>query len=332
MKLRDKIQSFMTILKVKILRKRVPLAIRFQLTNRCTLQCKYCNLWHTKSEELSTQQIITILDKLAKLGTKRISFSGGEPLLRKDIGEIIDYCWRKGIYPEMNSNGTLVPKMIKVVQNLDFLKLSLDGPEEIHDLVKGEGSYKKVIAAADIAYKNNMNFGFTTTLTKHNIDFLDYLLDTAKRYNTIVAFQPLKQFYRGVNNIEDLAPSQEEFKRAISKLVIEKKTGNRHMRNSLANLCHIYNWPRYEKLKCWAGKIFCIIDTNGDLCPCDRIGYNIPPPNCIELGVKEAINRLPEVHCNGCGFCGSLELNYLMYFRFDVLSSIKKIINGRNKV
>lgn len=329
MKLRDKIQSFIIILKVKILRKRVPLAVRFQLTNRCTLQCKYCNLWHTRSEELSTQQIISILDKLEKLGTKRISFSGGEPLLKEDIGEIIDCCWGKGIYPEMNSNGTLVPEMIKAVQNLDFLKLSLDGPEEIHDLVKGKGSYKKVIAAADIAYKNRINFGFTTTLTRYNIDFLDHLLDVAKRYDTIIAFQPLKQLYCGVSNIEDLVPSQDKFKRAISKLIIEKKAGNRHMRNSLANLWHIYNWPRYERLRCWAGWIFCIINTNGDICPCDRIGYSVLLPNCIELGVEEAIDRLPGVCCNGCGFCGSLELNYLMCFRFDILSSIRKIINGK---
>ena len=328
MKLRDKIKSFRAILKVRILRKRVPLAVRFQLTNRCTLRCKYCNLWHTRTEELSIQQVISILDKLAELGTKRISFSGGEPLLREDIGQIIDYCWEKGIYPEMNSNGTLVPKMIKVIQNLDFLKLSLDGPEEIHDLARGKGSYKAVMAAADAAYKDKINFGFATVLTKYNIDFLDYLLGIAKDYNTIVAFQPLKRLYRGISKIEDLAPAQDRFKRAISKLIIEKKAGNRHMRNSLVSLWHIYNWPRYEKLKCWAGRIFCIIDTNGNLSPCDRISYSAPVPNCIELGIEEAINRLPEVRCNGCGFCGSLELNYLMNFRFDILSSIKKILSG----
>lgn len=332
MKLRDKIESLGAILKIKVSRGRVPLAVRFQLTNRCTLQCKYCNLWHTKVEEISTQQVIDILDKLAELGTKRISFSGGEPLLREDISEIIDYCWKKGIYPEMNCNGTLVPRLIKAIQNLDFLKLSLDGPEEIHDLVRGKGSYKKVIAAADAAYRNKINFGFATTLTKHNIDSINHVLVVAERYNTIVAFQPLKQFCHGVSNFEELAPAQDRFKRAISKLIIEKKVGNRHMRNSLAGLWHIYNWPRYEKLKCWAGWIFCVIDTNGDLYPCDRISYGLPLPNCIELGVEEAINRLPEVHCNGCGFCGSLELNYLMNFRFGILSSIRKIINGRDRV
>jgi MoaA/NifB/PqqE/SkfB family radical SAM enzyme len=326
MKLRDKIQSLASILKVKFLNRRIPLAVRLQVTNRCTLQCKYCNLWSFKTGEPSTERIFGLIKQLSLLGTKRISISGGEPLLRGDIAEIINYCCKNGIYPEMNSNGKLVPGMIKEIKNLNFLKLSLDGPEEAHDLIRGRGSYKDVIAAADAAYKNSINFGFATTLTKYNIDFLDHLLVVAKRYGTIVAFQPIKKLYRGINDIEELAPPEGKFKQAIGKLILEKKSGNIHIRNTLDNLWHIYDWPVYRKIKCWAGRIFCIIDAAGDLYPCDRINYGVLLPNCIEIGVEEAMGNLPEVNCSGCGFCGSLELNYLMSFKINILSSIKKII------
>lgn len=328
MRLRDKIYSLNTILRVRLLHKRIPLAVRFLLTNRCTLQCRYCSLWNTKSNELSTREVINILGELAKLGTKRISFSGGEPLLRKDIDEIITYCKNLGIYPEMNSNGTLVADSIGVIKKLDFLKLSLDGPEEVHDAIRCKGSYKKVIEAAEISFKNKVNLGFTCTMTKYNIDHFDHLLDIAEKYNAIVAFQPLKQIYRGVQEMEHIAPSEGKFKRAVSNLIAKKKNGNKNFRNSLASLEHIYNWPRYEKIECWAGWIFCIINTNGDVYPCDRVSYNLQLPNCLSLGVEKAINMLPDVNCNGCGFCGALELNYLMRLRFDILSSIKKIING----
>jgi len=328
MKLRDKIQSFKAILKVRYLQKRIPLAVRFQLTNRCTLQCKYCNIWHKDKKELSTQQIIRILEELYKLGTKRISFSGGEPLLRNDIDEIITFCNKKGIYPEMNSNGTLVRNKLDTVKKLDFLKLSLDGPQEVHNAVRGEGSYQKVIEAADIVFENKVNFGFACTMTRYNINCLDHILEMAKRYNTIVAFQPLKQFYRGVENIKDFMPSQHEFRAAVTNLINQKTKENNNLRNSLAGLKHIYNWPEYSKLECWAGRIFCIIDTNGDLYPCDRIDYDIEPPNSISMGVQKAINMFPIVYCDGCGFCGALELNYLMRLRFDIISSIRKIIIG----
>lgn len=328
MRLRDKIQSFKAVLKVRVLHKRVPLAVRFQVTNHCTLHCKYCNLWQTKTKELSTQEIIDIIGELLKLGTKRISFSGGEPLLRTDIGEIITYCKKNYIYPEMNSNGTLVPERIEVIKKVAFLKLSLDGPEDVHDATRGKGSYQKVIKAADAAFENKISFGFACTLTKYNINSLDHVLDVAKKYDSIVAFQPLKQIYGGAKDIKDLAPSEDEFRKAIGNLISKKMSGNKNFRNSLVGLRHIYNWPRYKNIKCWAGWIFCIINTNGDLFPCDRISYNLQPPNCISLGVKNAIKVFPEVHCSGCGFCGALELNYLMRFRIDVLPSIRKIINA----
>lgn len=323
---KDKLASLSAIFRVKFLRAKVPLAVRLQVINRCTLRCKYCNLWRKTDQEMSTEQIFNIIDTLSKLGTKKISLSGGEPLLRQDIRGIIDYCNQKGIYPEMNSNGNLVAKNIDVIKKLDFLKLSLDGPKEIHDYLRGEGSFEKVICAADTAFNNGVNFGFAATLTRYNIDSVDFLLGIGKRYNTIVAFQPLKPLYRGIEDISTLSPPENKFRAAIAKLINLKRNGNGHIRNSLQNLRHIYHWPKYKQLRCWAGKIFCIIDSNGDLYPCDRISYNRAVVNCLENGVRKALDNAPQVHCSGCGFCGSVELNHLMGLRFGIVKSIKKII------
>jgi len=325
--IKDKLHSAVTILWVKLFKRRLPFAVRLQLTNRCTLQCKYCTLWNSKVDELSTTQIRGIISQLALLRTKRISLSGGEPLLREDIAEIISFCREKGIYPEMNSNGTLVPQKIEKIRDLDFLKLSLDGPEEVHDFLRGEGSYRRVISAADSALKNKVNFGFSTTMTKHNINHLGYILDLAKKYDTIVAFQPLKNIYRGVKNVNDFSPGKDDFRKAVQTLINEKRGGNKCIRNTLSGLWHIYDWPIYSKLKCWAGYIFCIINANGDICPCDRINYELRLPNCLEVGVRNALEALPEHYCNGCGFCGALELNYIMELRINTLGSIKKIID-----
>ena len=70
----------------------------------------------------------------------------------------------------MNSNGTLVPDCIDNIRELDFLKLSLDGPKSVHDLLRGKGSYEKVIKAADVCHREKIKFGFACTLTKYNIN------------------------------------------------------------------------------------------------------------------------------------------------------------------
>ena len=328
MKFQNKLFSASAIIKSKLFNKPLPLAIRWQITNRCTSKCKYCNIWQKKSNELTTQQIFSVIDELSKMGTQRISFSGGDPMLREDIGKIIDYCSKKGISTSMNSSGNLIKERISDLKNLDLLKLSLDGPEEIHDFNRCNGSYKKVIEAADTAQKNNLKFTFATTLTKLNINHVDFLLNKSKEYNTVVGFQTLEIVYEGVgkHDINKIAPKQEDFKRTIKKLIIEKKKGNKHIRNSIIGLKYIYNWPKYKKVKCAAGKIFCAIESNGNVLPCDRINYNKIPLNCAEVGFRKSFYHMPEPHCNGCGFCGSLELSYIHLLKFNILKDIKKFI------
>jgi len=134
--------------------------------------------------------------------------------------------------------------------------------------------------------------------------------------------------YRGIkeDDINEITPKQEDFKKAIRKLMIKKKEGNKHIRNSIMELKHVYNWPKYEKLKCAAGKLFCMIKTDGDVIPCDRINYIKKPLNCIEVSFRKAFYNMPKPHCSGCGFCGALELSYLNSFKFDILKDIKRFV------
>ena len=322
----QKMLSASDFVKVKFFNQRIPIAVRMEVTNRCPNKCSYCNVWNTKMEEPSKEKIFSIIGQLKKLGTKKISFSGGEPLLRDDIGEIIDYCKDLGISPEMNSCGFLIEKRISQIKNLDLLKISVDGPKDIHDaLSKREGAYKDCIKAIELAKANGIRVSMATTITKHNIKHLHFLLQLAKKYDIKAAFQPLKPLYRGVGDedMKEIYPAFDEYRRQIAKLIELKADGySRYMRNSLIGLKHIYNWPNFPKLECSAGKLFCIIDTDGSLYPCDRITYDGKSPNCFEVGVKKALNSLPEIKCGGCGFCGSLELNFLFNFKFGALKEV----------
>lgn len=330
MRFRDKAAGMIDILKARMYKKGIPIAVRWQLTYKCPLQCEYCHIWSINFPELNTGEVFSLLDEMAKCGTRKISFSGGEPMMRKDIGEIIDYCISKKISPEINSTGFLIPQNIGLIRRLDLLKLSLDGPENIHDRIRGRrGAYHTAIEAARAASAAGIKFIFTTTLTKLNINHTGYMLELAGKFNTFVAFQPLKEISYGCAGVktEKLYPSEAEYKNTIKLLISIKKRGKDRMRNSLQGLRHIYNWPNYKKLKCYAGQIFCMLAPNGDLYPCDRLNYKEPLPNCIDLGFRRGFGNLPSIYCPGCGFCGSLELNYLANLNWRIFSTLKKIMN-----
>jgi MoaA/NifB/PqqE/SkfB family radical SAM enzyme len=326
MRIKNKSKVVSSLLAVKLFGRRVPLAVRWQLTNRCVLKCRYCNVWRTESREMDLGQIMRVLDRLAELGTQTISFSGGEPMLRKDIFEILRRTKSKGISTEMNSTGAFIPENVHRLKDLDFLKISLDGPEQVNDCVRGAGAFRMAIAAAEAASRNNLRFIFTATLTRHNISHLDFIVETAVKYGTMVAFQPVKSLYRGLNDISGLIPDVQEYRNAVSRLMLFKKRSAACLRNSMIGLRHIYGWPVYLPLKCWAGNLFAIIETDGTVYPCDRIAYDRQLPNCSDRDIGECIGLLPRIKCAGCGFCGVMELNFLMALRPGILDTFSRIL------
>ena len=85
------------VLKAKVLNQRVPLNIMLSVTNRCTSNCCYCNISNRKQRELTTREILDLVDQITKMGTQRLGLWGGEPLIRDDIGQIIDYAKKNKI-------------------------------------------------------------------------------------------------------------------------------------------------------------------------------------------------------------------------------------------
>lgn len=331
-KLKRKIFIVWDLLRARFFNIRIPYAIRWQVTERCVSRCQYCTLWKSGASELPTQKVLDILKEISCCGTKKISFSGGEPLLREDIGEIVSYCKYLGISPEINTTGYFLEKKIHKLKDLDLLKISIDGPEGINELSRGnKDTFKWAIDAASCAKANGMQFIFTTTLNKFNINCIEEMVRLAKNFGTSIAFQPIKkiEYDRGISTeeVNALAPDSKDFKECISRLVDIKKKDRFSMRNSLPGLGHIYNWPYYKKLKCWGGKIFCMIASNGEVSPCDRIKYSVILPNCAKLGFRKAFNSLPDMPiCDGCGFCGTFELNYLMSLKLNHLDWIMKFM------
>ena len=315
MQLKNQFKIIKSILNQILFNKKTPLSVSWTLTNRCNKKCFYCNLPNIASKELRTKQIFSIIDELAELGTQRIGFTGGEPLIRNDVKEIIDHSHNKGIFTGMISNSSLVKKKINKIKNLDLLQLSLDGPEKINDKQRYKGSYKDVVSAIKTAKGKIPKIWLTCVLTKNNLDSIDFILDLAKQYNLRVFFQPVVDYKNCGLQAKNLFPDEGKFKEVIKELIRLKKT-NKHIGNSGIGLKYLHNWSTYKKLNCYAGKLFAHIYPNGDIFPCFNMdGQN--SESCLNNGFKHAFNNLKLKDCDGCWTYANIEMNYLFNFNFN---------------
>lgn len=223
MKFRNKLNSGYSVLKSKITKKRIPLNVSLSVTNRCNLNCTYCGIYKRNQNELSKEQIFSLIDELSEMGNQRLGFWGGEPLLRNDIGELINYAKEKGIFTTLISNGHLVTQKINELKNLELLFLSLDGSEKNHDASKGKGSYEKVINAIKTSISNNIPVWTITVINKNNLNDIGFVLDLARKMGFLATFQVLYRDSQVTKDDSNILPTGDEYRSVINKLIEEKK-------------------------------------------------------------------------------------------------------------
>jgi len=323
MELRNKIGIVKAFINEKLFSRRAPVLVSWHLLNRCNRRCQYCYRWSEQTKELDTKEIFLTIGRLKKMGTQVIMFSGGEPLLRDDIADIIRCCRNKGIFVGLTSNGDFVEKRISGLKGLNVLKLSFEGPKETHDLLRGEGSWEGVMRATRAAKESNIITKYSTNLTSYNIDCIDYILQKSRELNVGVKFNPVTYVHSCGKDISFLFPKSDKYKHAIEKLILLKKK-NPYIINSTAGLRYLYNWPIHSDLKCHAGKLNCCIAPNGEVYPCALLmGRKGGAPSCLSREFKKEFQGLYGINfCTGCWCSTTLELNYLLSFNIGAVLNI----------
>ena len=158
----------------------------FELTLRCNENCLHCGsrCGEVKSEELSKEDYFRLLDQIKNDFDElpMLCITGGEPLLRNDFFEIMEYAGKLGFSWGMTSNGTLIdPGTAAHLKKagMSTVSISIDGTEEIHDeFRRTKGGFKRAMAGIE----NLMNTGFehvqvTTVVSRRNIDHLDEIFN-----------------------------------------------------------------------------------------------------------------------------------------------------------
>ncbi len=315
------------LLQARLLKRKKPLVVGWAITDQCNRKCAYCSIWRRPGRDLPTPAVFRIADALAESGALRISFTGGEPLLREDVGEIIQYVHEKGIETRLNSNGSLVKDRISDLRHLDTLNLSLEGPADVHDAIRGRGSFNEVREALRAARDHGIKTSIATVLTATNLDAVDYLLDTAAQEGCRVMFQPATPVRLGGDGPNELTPAVEAYRDAITRLIEKKKAGDKTIANSLPGLAHLRHWPDPARMVCASGWISCRIEPDGNVLYCSRECLPVSPKNCVDASFKEAFDNLGPMVCNDCWCAARVELNLAFSLRPSTITNhIKALV------
>ena len=307
-----------------------PFLVQLVVTNRCNARCPYCYAQYHQRDtaDMPLEDVRTLIDGLARAGTFRMNLVGGEPLVRKDIEQIIDHARARGIRCAMTTNGWLVPQKIDMARKLDTVCLSIDGAPEGNDQNRGPGSHAKTIAAMDACRREGIPLQMSAVLSRHTIGDVDYLVDLARQYGCRVGFTTLiSQDREGrEDGIPDMAPTDEDLRRALDRVVALKREGAPILFSTAAyELAR--RWPDYrlglidgdepkvEHPACRAGKDFALIDYNGDVYPCPQLIGLFRPKNALRDGLMPALERAAHHTCRACPVPCSNEFS--MFFGMD---------------
>ncbi len=186
----------------------------WNVTRRCNLKCVHCYA-HAKDRsfdnELTTQEGKSLIDDLAAFGVPVLLFSGGEPMVRKDLPELAAYAVEKGMRAVISTNGTLITqetaRELKQI-GLSYVGISLDGMEEINDRFRGvKGAFNDALAGIKNCQAAGIKVGLRFTINRFNVNEVPHIFDLLERMNIPrVCFYHLVYAGRGSKLIkEDLS-------------------------------------------------------------------------------------------------------------------------------
>jgi len=149
------------------------LAVRdwhWEITKGCNLKCLHCIIGDRSSRELTTQESLSAISRIVQLGGKNLRLTGGEPLMRKDLGLIIQEAHASGLGLDLITNGTMLDDdfLRKHGRHISHMAISIDGQKQTHDHIRGKGSYEKSM----LALQKIMDYGvdLSVYITVHSLN------------------------------------------------------------------------------------------------------------------------------------------------------------------
>jgi radical SAM protein with 4Fe4S-binding SPASM domain len=255
-----------------------PLRMDMALTFKCQNNCVHCYAGGPhETEELTTEQWKTVIDRLQQIGVFILTFTGGEPTLRDDLPELLQYAQNKGMVTGLVTNGRRLKDKdyVKTLEKvgLDFVQVTLESHKAaIHDVMTGaKGSWKETVAGIKNVVPTHIYATTNTTLSKHNAgDFLE-TVDLIKELG-VAAFGCNSLIYSGKASAvaDDFALPLEALKDLLPKVHDKaEQLGLKFLWYTPTQYCRLNPVSLGLGVKsCTAAMINMCVGPNGDVYPC----------------------------------------------------------------
>jgi AdoMet-dependent heme synthase len=341
----DKLRFAIGVIASYMLKKNVPLCVGIHITSRCNFRCIYCYGGYAEkhANDFDASVLLELVNELKSMGTLWITLTGGEPLLRQDIGEIVDKIKKERIICAINTNGSLIKSKIDIVKKIDFVTVSLDGLEAANDSNRGEGTFKLIMDGINCLKANMVPFDVVCVLTRHNINNAEALLDLAEKLNFYVVFNVLQDQNVVSQDQSVFSIDDKDLRHVIRKIIGLKKRG-KPISYTVKSHRYILDWPlsfrekiafrdhpNFKPYRCFMGSRMCHIDYDGKVYPCNQLAGRFSALNFLESGFKKAWENLKDrKNCKACYAVCFTEFNRLFGLSSDVwINNAKQLLKNK---
>jgi mycofactocin biosynthetic radical S-adenosylmethionine protein MftC len=249
-----------------------PICLTWELTYACNLSCVHClsSSGRRDPRELSTDECKAVIDELERMQVFYVNIGGGEPTVRADFWELVDYATQHHVGVKFSTNGIkITPEVARRLAGSDYVdvQISLDGATaEVNDAVRGAGSYDTALRAMrNLADAGFTGFKISVVMTRHNVGQLDAFKAIADSFDAQLRITRLRPSGRGADVWDELHPTAQQQRELYDWLVLHGEdvlTGD-----SFFHLAGFGDSLPGLNL-CGAGRVVCLIDPVGDVYAC----------------------------------------------------------------
>ncbi|HUZ54016.1 MAG TPA: mycofactocin radical SAM maturase [Streptosporangiaceae bacterium] len=249
-----------------------PICLTWELTYACNLSCVHClsSSGRRDPRELTTAECKALIDEFERMQVFYVNIGGGEPTVRPDFWELVDYAVAHRVGVKFSTNGIrITPEVARRLTGSDYVdvQISLDGAtEQVNDAVRGAGSYRTAVRAmSTLAAAGFGGFKLSVVVTRQNAGQLDDFAALADEYGAQLRLTRLRPAGRGADVWDELHPTSAQQRAVYDWLVA-------HGENVLTgdSFFHLAGYGRaLPGLNlCGAGRVVCLVDPIGDVYAC----------------------------------------------------------------
>jgi radical SAM protein with 4Fe4S-binding SPASM domain len=300
-----------------------PLKVLFELTYKCNFKCVHCYNVKEKKKELNTDGVKKVLTQLAAAGCFHVGFTGGEPLMRKDIFEILDFAKHLGLRITILTNGYLLDrkaadKIADLGVNLNKVDISFLGADKqtFEDITRKKGSFARVTKAIKLLKRRGLDVMIKPTLMKQNRYEFKRIKEMASSLGCMFKYSPT------LNAKTDGSKGPLKYRLSPQEVIeaMEEFTGKKKKQPVKSKVKLLPGKNKF--FRCGSGKTEASINPYGELKLCPEI--NEPTYDILEAGLDKAWAKLKKYVkklesskyvCSSCdlaSFCNSCPARMLV--------------------